>query len=66
MGQFGWDYPPGVTGNEYEIAGADYEKEYPGNCPKCGGEGTMIEQGYRHQRWVVCGRCDHQFDLEEE
>lgn len=28
-GVFGWDYPPGVTGNEPEIAG------YP-ECPECG------------------------------
>ena len=25
MPDFGWNYPPGVTGNEYAIAGADYE-----------------------------------------
>ena len=25
---FGWDFPPGVSGNEYEIAG------YP-ECPQC-------------------------------
>ena len=24
---FGWNYPPGVTGNEYEIAGPDNEGE---------------------------------------
>lgn len=28
-GDFGWDYPPGVTGNEPQITGL---------CPDCGGE----------------------------
>jgi hypothetical protein len=30
-GDFGWDYPPGVTGMEPQIAG------WP-ECPKCGDE----------------------------
>jgi hypothetical protein len=41
---FGWNYPPGVTGNEPEITG-----EWP--CPKCQGEG-----GDRAER-VVCWFC---------
>ena len=32
MSLFGWDYPPGVTGNEPEITG-DY---YTDECTKCG------------------------------
>ena len=35
MPDFGWNYPPGVTGNEYAIAGADYEKEVKGGCRLC-------------------------------
>lgn len=75
MANFGWDYPPGVTGNEYEIAGPDYEKETDELCPRrmdadsinllsesnC--EGFLIEQGYRGQRWVVCSKCNYQADL---
>ena len=38
------NYPPGVTGSEYAIAGADYEQEVDEPCPKCGGE--LVEQGY--------------------
>lgn len=34
MSIFGWDYPPGVTGNEPEIAGWP---EWP--CPDCDGTG---------------------------
>lgn len=57
------NYPPGVTGNEYAIAGADYEKEweeYP--CPKCG-EG-LFELGYDGDRWLSCCNCEWQKDLE--
>ena len=60
---FGWDYPPGVTGNEYEIAGADYEKEVEGKCPQCGESDCLAEQGYRYQRWVDCHNCDYHADL---
>ena len=63
MGLFGWDYPPGVTGNEYEISGEDYSKEIEGTCSKCQSKNTLVEQGYKYQRWVVCGRCDYQYDL---
>ena len=60
---FGWDYPPGVTGGEYEIAGPDYEKEfveYP--CPECGE--VLMEQGYKQDAWIFCPDCDYQTDLE--
>ena len=56
------NYPPGVTGNEYEIAGPDYERDVDEECPECGGH--MIEQGYRRNSWVHCMDCDYQKDLE--
>ncbi len=55
------NYPPGVTGNEYEIAGADYEQDFDEKCPKCNGD--MLEQGYHGTRWVTCYECDYQRDL---
>ena len=63
------DYPPGVTGAELGIIGANYEKDfdlYP--CPQCGG--YLMENGYSYQRWVFClgsdskPDCDFQRDLE--
>jgi hypothetical protein len=30
------NYPPGVTGNEYEISGPDCEWEEQRECPLCG------------------------------
>jgi len=32
--QFGWDYPPGVSGLEPAIYGAEAEMEE--ECPRCG------------------------------
>ena len=72
MSLFGWDYPPGVTGNEYEIAGADYSTESDTPCPyepqrgiedslPCG-EPTM-EEGYQGKRWLACDE-GHTTDLE--
>lgn len=55
------NYPPGVTGNEYEIAGPDYEEELPDErCPQCLRRYTMYAQGYRGTRWVNCSECGYQ------
>lgn len=62
MANFGWNYPPGVTGSEYEIAGPDYEKELDDLCPEC--DGYLLEQGYRHDRWILCSLCDYQKEIE--
>ena len=55
------NYPPGVTGSEYEIAGPDYEREVDENCKVCGS--PQMEQGYRGERWLVCSD-GHVTDLE--
>ena len=57
------NYPPGVTGNEYEIAGPDDEWEsehYCGTCEKT----TMFScESFRGQRSGICGECDSDLDL---
>ena len=58
------NYPPGVTGNEYEIAGADYQKEVEGECPACFRSDVLVEEGYRGRRWQFCSECDYQKDLD--
>jgi hypothetical protein len=55
------NFPCGVTGNEYEIAGPDYEKESDIICPECGGH-TMFA-GYREQHWLAC-QCGWTVDRE--
>lgn len=52
------NYPPGVTGNEFEIAGPDFEGDTPRPCPECGGE--MYEIGFQGARWWTCEGCGHE------
>lgn len=49
------NYPPGVTGNEYQISGAEREWEETRECPHCGWEGPMHHE-YHHQIgiWAWC------------
>ena len=63
MPDFGWNYPPGVTGNEYEITWADYAKEVKGACPNCGAPDTLIEEGYKDVCWQTCRACGFEQDV---
>ena len=56
------NYPPGVTGDEFAIAGPDYEIEMDGDCPDCDLE-ALMEFGFKGKRWVVCQHCRAQYDL---
>ena len=59
-----FNYPPGVTGNEYEIAGPDWEVEVTGECPSCGHDDSLLAQGYGGGRWTVCLDCDWYSDTD--
>jgi len=48
------NYPPGVSGNEYEIAGADYEHETEAFCGTCGKVVPVMVEGYRGSFWANC------------
>ena len=53
------NYPPGVTGNEFAIAGADYEEETNTLCSYDIGDGVKcnkrtMELGYQGNRWLDC------------
>ena len=50
------NFPSGVTGREYAIAGPDYERDATQPCPYCGGV-VAVEQGYSGTRWLVCAKC---------
>lgn len=59
------NYPLGVTGNEFQIAGPDYERETSELCGDCDrGRGWVVEQGYRGDRWLTCLACGWATDLE--
>ena len=57
------NYPPGVSGNEYEIAGPEYMQEVDEPCPKCGVL-SLMELGYRSSHWIDCMNCDYESDIE--
>ena len=59
------NYPPGVTGNEYEIAGPDYERDVDEKCPTCGLT-SLVERGYRRDAWWVCLECGWTDDVDRD
>ncbi len=66
------NYPPGVTGNEYEISGPEREWEEEAICPLCEIEAVMLHQSHRQIGvWAYCTNenCSnhvHGFDRTEE
>lgn len=56
-------YPPGVTGNEYAIAGPDHEEEDYSFCEPCGQDQEGMTYTFRGERWFRCGTCAAQTDL---
>ena len=58
--------PPGVTGNEYEIAGPDYEDEAVRYCPKCDEETEGTIEGYDRSAWFRCGVCNNTTDFQAD
>jgi hypothetical protein len=57
------NYPPGVTGREYEIAGPDTEREADGTCSHCGLTGPGLIQTYGYSEWFICDACEETTDL---
>lgn len=57
-------YPPGVTGNEYEIAGPDFDEDAEEHCETCEAVTQGTRQGYSGERWFICGTCNLVTDLE--
>tara|TARA_Y100001949_G_scaffold143511_1_gene126122 strand:- start:720 stop:989 length:270 start_codon:yes stop_codon:yes gene_type:complete len=57
------NYPDGVTGNEYEIAGPDDEWESEHYCEKCEKDTVFSCESFQKQRSGICGECDSDIDL---
>lgn len=56
------NYPPGVTGREYEIAGPDSEWPDDGECSNCDFEGTVLMTYFRFEAWFDCPKCGKRND----
>lgn len=52
------NYPPGVTGNEFAIAGPDHEYEKADWCPQCDTTRSGADIGYHGGWWWQCDHCD--------
>lgn len=50
------NYPPGVTGNEFEIAGPDREFTDIRPCMACGRVEEVDVTGYGWEEWWTCPR----------
>lgn len=48
------NYPPGVTGREFAIAGSEREVEMDLTCGDCGWTGPEIVSVYSGQAWWAC------------
>lgn len=51
------NYPPGVTGNEFEIAGPDWEDDMLVRCCDCGWAGMATVWAYRGETYWECPEC---------
>lgn len=59
------NYPPGVTGGEYEVAGPDAEEEQERFCRHCEEVQPGMLQMYRRRVWWVCDECGMGDDVDE-
>jgi hypothetical protein len=57
------NYPVGVTGREYEIAGPDSETEEPEDCSFCDWQGVALVLRYGFQAWYDCPKCGTENDV---
>jgi hypothetical protein len=48
------NYPPGVSGREYAIAGSDREWEEKAICEKCNQDQVAMMESYRNLVWWTC------------
>ena len=62
------NYPPGVTGNEFEIAGPNREYEEVRECTECGEEVEMLVQTFHNEAWADCPSCHaaNEWELHDE
>ena len=56
------NYPPGVYGSEFEIAGPDTEETTERFCGRCDCLREGTEYTYREEVWWICDYCKEQYD----
>ena len=58
--------PPGVSGNEYAIAGPAQETEEQRTCSTCGYTDIVYVLWYDYAKWFFCDSCGAENDLSSE
>jgi len=60
------NYPPGVTGREFEIAGPDSEFESDHFCPVCYTSQPGFVMTYGGISWFNCSVCGEDMEIDYE
>lgn len=60
------NFPPGVSGNEYPIAGPDREWDARVWCHVCEDYTVHTFQSYQHSVWRICDECETQTDEDSD
>lgn len=59
-------YPPGVSGDEFQIVGPDYEREGRHYCDNCDKRTEGLFQGYSDRHWFLCDECGETTEIEAD
>ncbi len=60
----GWNLPPGVTGQEPEIAGPDTEEDQLVWCSFCGTDRRGLVQTFGPNATFTCDTCGRRSDVD--
>lgn len=60
------NYPPGVTGNELQIAGPAWESVELIDCPECSSTVKADAWGHGGVAHFTCPVCAHEWGVSEE
>ncbi|MAG73899.1 hypothetical protein CL620_06295 [archaeon] len=66
MTDFGWNYPPGVTGNEYAISGDEGSWEEDLECKLCEKNTLHSCEVYRSIVSTMCMECHDANDYDSD
>jgi len=60
------NYPPGVTGNELQIAGPAWESTESVDCPECDMSVEAEAWGHGGIAHFTCPECEYEWEVSEE
>lgn len=66
MPSFDSNFPPGITGNEYEIAGPDWAEHSVFYCEECAADTRQVIEGFWGSVWATCDECGEETEKDLE